>query len=109
MKRSFALCITACAALAAARPALAQTLEELDAACYNARAAKIKVVQERKIEKCLTAPLGERAVARSREDCERYWGTYGWTKGAANGKQQPYLFRNLPECRRAAEARAKAQ
>jgi hypothetical protein len=93
----------------ASAPALAQSLEELDAACYNARAARIKAVQQRKIEECVKAPAEHRAAPKSRAECEQYWGTYGWTKGAANGKQQPYLYRNLPECRRAAEARAKAQ
>ena len=90
-------------------PAAAQTLEELDAACYAARAARIKKVQQRKIEECVKAPPEHRAAPKSREECEQYWGDYGWTKGAADGKRQPYLYRNLPECKRAAEARAKQQ
>ena len=108
MKRVFALSIAACAVLAPL-PAPAQSLEELDAACYKAREARIKKVQQRKIEECVKAPPREREVARSREECERYWGDYGWTKGAADGKRQPYLYRNLPECKRAAEARVKQQ
>src|SRR5258708_34603667 len=97
------------ALLFASSPVLAQSLEDLDAACYNARAAKIKVVQQRMIEECVKAPADYRGVAKSRAECEQYWGSYGWTKAAANGKRQPYLYRDLPACHRAAEARAKAQ
>src|SRR5262245_32075744 len=103
MKRvAFVLFFVAC-------PALAQSLEELDAICYQAREARIRNVQQRKIEECVKGPAEYRGVAKSRAECEQYWGTYGWTKPAANGKRQPYLYRNLPECRRAAEARARAR
>ena len=84
--------------------AFSQSLDELDAACIKAREARLRVVQQQKVEECVNAPPEARAAAKSRADCERYWGDYGWTSGAARGRRN-YLFADLPECVRAFEAR----
>ena len=80
-------------------------LDELDAACLKAREAKLRLVQQQKVEECVNAPQDARAAAKSRAECERYWGDYGWTTGAAREGRRNYLFAELPECVRAFEAR----
>ena len=83
-------------------------LEELDRACLKAREGKIRPVQRQKIEACLKEPPEPRAAPKTREDCERYWGDYGWVQGSKkSGGTRPHLFTDLPACRRAAEARRK--
>jgi hypothetical protein len=80
-------------------------LDELDAACTRARAAKLRVVQQQKIEECVNETPEHRAARKSRKDCEAYWGDYGWTTGTASGGARPHLYGDLPECVRAFEAR----
>ncbi len=83
-------------------------LEEMDRACERARGDKIRHVQRQKIEACLKEPPEPRAAPKTREDCERYWGDYGWVQGSKkSGGTRPHLFTDLPACRRAAEARRK--
>jgi len=101
LARTFAL-ITGVLWVMLAPPSEAQSrqersrLDELDAACYKAREEKIRVVQAQKIEECVTMPPPPRAARKSRADCERYWGDYGWTAGVGT---------DLPECKEAFEAR----
>jgi hypothetical protein len=83
-------------------------LEEMDRACLKAREGKIRPVQRQKIAACLKEPPEPRAAPKTREDCERYWGDYGWVQGSKkSGGTRPHLFTDLPVCRRAAEARRK--
>jgi hypothetical protein len=97
-----------CAARSQSADELKQ-LDELDAACTQAREAKIREVQQQKIEECVKEPAADRAEPKSRADCERYWGDYGWTEGTASGGTRPHLYADLPECVRAFEARQKYQ
>jgi len=82
-------------------------LEEMDRICLKARGEKIRQVQRQKIEACLKEPPEYRAAPKTREDCERYWGDYGWVQGKKSGGTRPHLFTDLPVCRRAFEARKK--
>ena len=83
-------------------------LEELDRACERARGDRIGQVQRQKIAACLKEPPEPRAAPKTREDCERYWGDYGWVQGGKrSGGTKPHLFTDLPACKRAAEARRK--
>jgi len=84
-----------------------EELDELDAICTKAREEKIREVQRQKIEECLKEPPPARAEPKSREECERYWGDYGWSKGTASGGARADLFADIPECVRAFEARQK--
>ena len=83
-------------------------VEEMDRACESARADRIRQAQRQKIAACLKEPPEPRAAPKTREDCERYWGDYGWVQGSRkSGGTRPHLFTDLPACRRAAEARRK--
>jgi hypothetical protein len=83
-------------------------MEEMDRACEKARGERIRQVQRQKIAACLKEPPEYRAAPKTREDCERYWGDYGWVQGSKkSGGTRPHLFTDLPVCRRAAEARRK--
>jgi hypothetical protein len=84
-------------------------LEELDRICLKAREAKLREVQRQKIEACIKEPQVPREAPKSRAECERYWGDYGWTQGTASGSARPHLFADLPECVQAFEARQKYQ
>jgi len=83
-------------------------LDELDAACYKAREPKIREVQQRKIEQCVSQPPERREPRKSRSECERYWGDYGWVLRNQSGGARPHLFTDLPECKQAFEARQQA-
>jgi hypothetical protein len=84
-------------------------LNELDATCYKARQEKIFEVQQQKIEECVKTPPAHRQARKSQDDCERYWGNYGWVMGNKSGGARPHLFADLPECVQAFEARKQAQ
>ena len=73
-------------------------LDELNRKCEEARDAALPAIRERKIEECVNQPPSSRARARSREECERYWSDYGVMQ-----RQRAAL--DLPECRKAFEAR----
>ena len=83
-------------------------LEELDRICLNVRGEKIRQVQLQKIEECVKEPPAPRDAPKSRADCERFWGDYGWVQGNVSGTTRPHLFADLPECVRAFEARQKS-
>jgi len=83
-------------------------MEEMDRACEKARGDRIRQVQSQKIAACLKEPPEPRAAPKTREECERYWGDYGWVQGSKkSGGTRPHLFTDLPVCRRTAEARRK--
>jgi hypothetical protein len=84
-------------------------LEEMDRACEKARGEKIRQVQRQKVAACLKEPPEPRAAPKTREDCERYWGDYGWVQSNKSGGARPHLFTDLPVCRRAFEARRKIE
>jgi len=85
-------------------------LEEMDRACEKARGERIRQVQRQKIAACLKEPPEPRAAPKTREECERYWGDYGWVQGSRkSGGTRPHLFTDLPVCRRAAEARRRSE
>ena len=83
-------------------------LEELDRICLDVRGEKIRQVQRQKIEECVKEPPTPRDAPKSRAECERFWGDYGWVQGTASGTARPHLFADLPECVRAFEARQKS-
>jgi hypothetical protein len=113
MKRSFLLLAGACLAAITSGAAVSQSeaevrrIEELEKLCFKAREAKIREVQRQKIEECVKVPSTSREPAKSRQECERYWGDYGWVQGTVTGGSRPHLFADLPECERAFEARKK--
>jgi len=85
-------------------------LDDMDRACERARGERIRQVQRQKIEACLKEPPEPRAAPKTREECERYWGDYGWVQGSKkSGGTRPHLFTDLPVCRRAAEARRRSE
>ena len=104
----------ACLALLTSGDALSQSaaeqrrVEEMEGACEKARADRIRQVQRQKIAACLKEPPEPRAAPKTREDCERYWGDYGWVQGSRkSGGTRPHLFTDVPACKRAADARRK--
>jgi hypothetical protein len=113
MQRPFFLLASAClSALAssAAAPQSAderQRIEELEKICFKARETKILEEQRRKVEECVSAPPPPREAPKSRQECEKFWASYGWTQGTVSGATRPHLFWDLPECERAFEARRK--
>ena len=72
-------------------------LKELDQKCAKAREAKLRVIQQQKIEACVKEPPEHRAAPKSRADCERYWGDYGWGMGTWVGRTDR-LYEDIPEC-----------
>jgi hypothetical protein len=106
--RRFWLSIAACAVLLACNPLLAQTaeqqkrLDKLDAACEKERAKSIKDVEQRRINQCA------KGTSKSPEECKQYWSNYGKDKGKGGDRsEQPELYSNLPQCKKAAQERAK--
>ena len=73
---------------------LAITTEEakkLDGQCKEARAEKLKPIQESKIKYCVNNQ------GKSLDYCQRYYSTYGW--GGKNGyAHRKGLFEDLPVC-----------
>jgi len=81
-----------------------QRTEQLDQRCRAARAAKLRVLQQQKIEQCLKEPKPEHGERMTRAECERYWSDYGWGAGKP-GARSPRFFENIPECVAADKAR----
>ena len=73
-------------------------LDELDRQCEAARDAALPAIRQEKIEACVGQAPSARARLPSREVCERYWSDYGVMQ-----RQRAAL--DLPECRKAFEAR----
>ena len=72
-------------------------IRELDNICKETRAAKLKPLQEKKIEECVSRK------GKPRDYCERYYAGYGW--GSANGRfRTERFFADIPECVAAFEA-----
>lgn len=105
--RNATFALTACAVLATASAAFAQSeaelrhLDELDRRCEAARAAKLAPIRAELIDKCV------RIDKRPRESCENEFAHHGDTKRTARGKAVAGLFYDLPECVAAFEARQK--
>ena len=114
MKQSYLALIGACSSFVPLHAALPQSadelrrLEELDRICLNTRGERIRQVQRQKIEECVKESPAPRETPKSRAECERFWGDYGWVQGTASGTPRPHLFADLPECVRAFEARQKS-
>jgi hypothetical protein len=83
---------------------LAYALDEaevkaLEARCEAAREERLKPLRDAEIAKC-------KADKRSDPQyCERFWSDYGNAVRAPNGRMQPRMFDDLPECIAAQEAR----
>jgi hypothetical protein len=113
MRSSLLLLAGTCLSAMISAAAIAQSeaelkyIEELEKLCYKAREVKIREVQRQKIEECVKQPATSREAAKSRQECELFWGDYGWVQGTASGGARPHLFADLPECEKAFEARKK--
>jgi hypothetical protein len=71
----------------------------LEARCESAREERLKPLRDAEIAKC---------KADERNDpkyCERFWSDYGNAVRLPNGRMQPRLFDDLPECTAAYKAR----
>lgn len=84
------LCALAAHAKEATKPQPAQDR------CHAARAAKLRPIQEARIMECMDM-ITERGEIRTREQCEAYWGDYGWGSGPP-GMSGPRLYTDIPEC-----------
>ena len=74
------------------------TQAELDKRCELAREKKLKPMREKLIEECVTEKRKER------EYCTNFYSTYGDAIHHANGRVQPRMFHDLPECLKAFES-----
>src|SRR5262249_15180215 len=105
MKPTLVLSLAA-AALLAGGPAFSQTPEQqqqlakLDAACEKAKAKKTREVEKRRAYQCT------KATDKSAEECKQYWSKYG-KDDPKDKSDQPDLYSDLPQCKRAARERAK--
>ena len=98
-KRPGFLCL--CAALL---PCLAAAADEaavraLEQQCEVAREAKLKPLRDAEIKRCIEEQR------READYCHRYWSDYGNAQRLANGRYQPRMFDDLPECVAAYKAR----
>ena len=75
-----------------------ERIKELDRQCTEARAAKLKPLQDAMVEKCV------KEDEKPRDYCERFYSDYGWGS-AAGGFRNPRFFEDIPECEAAFEAR----
>ncbi|HKY02493.1 MAG TPA: hypothetical protein VJM53_08070, partial [Burkholderiales bacterium] len=75
----------------------------LDEICTKARAEKLKVVHQQKVEECMRNPPPR--VDDPRAACERMWNGYGWGVPTGKGGRSPTLYNEIPECLAAFEAR----
>lgn len=76
-------------------------VKELEARCEAAREERLKPLRDAEIAKC---------KADKRSDpgyCERFWRDLGAPVRLPNGRIQPRMFDDLPECVAAREARQK--
>ena len=73
-------------------------LRELDAKCLGARAAKLKVVQQEKVEQCV------RDDGLDRTHCDRFFRDYGWGGANVMGGRTLNLFAQIPECEQSFKA-----
>jgi hypothetical protein len=74
-----------------------ERIQELDNKCQEARAEKLKPLQEEQIENCVSEE------GKPRDYCERYYATYGW--GGTSGRfRNQRFFDDIPECVAAFEA-----
>jgi hypothetical protein len=99
----FVLCLLPVLA-EAAESETARVRRQLDQRCETARAAKLRPIQEARIQECMDMLPEERGEIRTREQCETYWGDYGWGAGRA-GMRGPRLYDDIPECIEAFKAR----
>ncbi len=74
-------------------------VKALEARCETARETRLKPLREAEIAKCKSNKRNDPAY------CERYWSDYGNAVRLANGRMQPRLFDDLPECTAAYKAR----
>lgn len=74
-------------------------VKALEARCEAAREARLKPLREAEIAKCKSDERNDPAY------CERFWSDYGNAVRLPNGRMQPRLFDDLPECTAAYNAR----
>jgi len=73
----------------------------LEARCEAAREERLKPLRDAEIAKCKADKRNDP------EYCERFWSDYGDAVRLPNGRMQPRMFDDLPECVAAYEARRK--
>lgn len=91
-------------ALATCLFSIAYALDEaqvraLEQQCETAREGRIKPLRDAEIAKCKADKRNDPAY------CERFWSDYGGPVRLPNGRMQPRLFEDLPECVAAYDAR----
>lgn len=74
-------------------------VEALEARCEEAREARLKPLREAEIANCKSNKRNDPGY------CERFWSDYGNAVRLPNGRMQPRLFDDLPECVAAHKAR----
>lgn len=74
-------------------------VQALEARCEAAREARLKPLREAEIAKCKADKRNDPAY------CDRFWADYGNAVRLPNGRMQPRLFDDLPECTAAYKAR----
>ena len=96
-------------ALGVALWALALNADSLDEAKVAALEARCEAAREERLK-----PLRDAEIAKCKADkrndpeyCERFWSDYGDAVRLPNGRMQPRMFDDLPECVAAYEARRK--
>ena len=75
------------------------TVRKLEQACEEAREARLKPMREAEIKRCIEEQYKDPGY------CQRYWSDLGNAVKLPNGKFQPRMFDDLPECLAAQEAR----
>lgn len=73
----------------------------MEASCEAAREERLKPLRDAEIAKCKADKRTDPAY------CERFWSDYGNAVRLPNGRMQPRMFDDLPECVAAQEARRK--
>ena len=101
----FACLYAAAFSAASAESPNAEMRRALDARCEQARAEKLKPVQQQKVEECMREPAPDRGEKKTREQCEKYWSDYGWGAVTAEGTRNASLYEQIPECVAAFKAR----
>jgi hypothetical protein len=85
--------------------AASDTQRELEQKCEQARAAKIRPLQQQKVDECVAEPAADRGEKKTRAQCEDYWRDYGWGHATGPGRRKPGMFEDIPECVAAHKAR----
>ena len=74
-------------------------VRKLEEQCESAREARLKPLRDAEIERCIEEQRNDPGY------CQRYWSDLGNAVRLPNGRVQPRMFDDLPECVAAQEAR----